>query len=370
MTALCAPTKTRGRLAAAALVAAWACGDSTTDPPLDGPDLIVSVPDVPARVAHGRTFRLDVTVLNRGTRTAGRTQVFFLHSVDQTITTADGVVDSEFTDTLAVDRELNIGIRVEPPPGELGTLYYGACVDPLPDEIDTENNCSVAAGVEIYLPRPFGAVVDRTHESLTSRIASGGGQTSYQVYRRRSEAGSFDLVRDFSASGELTSYTDEGLEPNTVYYYKAVACNGSICSDDSDEWGGLTEVVGPVDIPAVPTIRGEKVNIPFGTDKARVHWDPVDRATYYRVYQDNDLDAEVSAPAVSYFDNHPNTSLGAYQTTTYTVQACNKAGCSDKSGTVVITVPPPGDLGDGAGSGSVRERANDRTTPWAGMIPR
>ncbi|MDE2982600.1 MAG: hypothetical protein OXU74_15530 [Gemmatimonadota bacterium] len=326
----------------AALAMACACGDSATDLPPDGPDLIVSVPDVPASVAYGRTFSMDVTVLNRGTRTAGRTQVFFLHSADQTITTADAVVGSEFTDTLAVDWELSVRIRVEPPRGELGTLYYGACVDPLPDEIDTENNCSVAAGVEIFLPPPLGAVVDRTHASLTSRIVSGGGQTSYQVYRRRSEAGDFSRVGDVSASGEETSYTDTGLEPNTVYYYKAVACNGAICSDESNEWGGLTEVVGPVDIPAAPEIRGEKVNISFGTDKARVHWDAVPWATYYRVYQDNDLDAEVSAPALSYYDNHPNTSLGAYQTTTYKVRACNKAGCSGDSETVVITIPPPG----------------------------
>ncbi len=342
MTARRARTKTRRGLAVAALAMAWACGDSATEPPPDGPDLIVSVPDVPASVAYGRTFHMGVTVLNRGTRTAGRTQVFFLKSADQTITTADAVLGSEFTDTLAVDWELDIGLRVEPARDELGTLYYGACVDPLPDEIDTENNCSVAAGVEIFLPPPFGAVVDRTHESLTSRIVSGGGQTSYQVYRRRSEAGDFSRVGDASASGEETSHTDTGLEPNTVYYYKAVACNGAICSDESDEWGGLTEVVGPVDIPAVPVVRGEKVNISFGTDKARVHWDAAPRATYYRVYQGNDLDAEVSAPALSYYDNDPNTSLGAYQTTRYKVQACNKAGCSGDSQTVVITIPPPG----------------------------
>ncbi len=54
---------------------------------------------------------MDVAVLNRGTLTAGRTQVLFLHSADRTITTADAVIGSEFTDT---------------------TLYFGACVD-LPD---------------------------------------------------------------------------------------------------------------------------------------------------------------------------------------------------------------------------------------------
>ena len=271
----------------------------------------------------------------------------FLHSADQTITDDDMVVGSEFTDTLAVDEEFFAHIRVEPPDGELGTLYYGACVDPLPDELDPNNNCSAAAWVEIFIPPPHGSVVDRTHESLTSSIA-GSGQTSYQVYRSYSEGGEYSLLRELSGSRNVTRYVDSGLEPNTVYYYKAIACNGPLCSEESNEWGGLTEVVGPVDIPAVPKIRGEKINIPLGTDKARVRWEAVPRATYYRVYHDNNLDAEVSAPATGYFDNHPNTFLGAYQTTTYRVRACNKAGCSDYSDTVVITIPPPPDIGGGS----------------------
>lgn len=51
MTARRASTKTRRQLAVAVLVMACACGDSTTDPPTDGPDLVVSVPDAPASVA-------------------------------------------------------------------------------------------------------------------------------------------------------------------------------------------------------------------------------------------------------------------------------------------------------------------------------
>ncbi|MDE0082085.1 MAG: hypothetical protein OXT72_05500 [Gammaproteobacteria bacterium] len=324
----------------ATLLLAAGCGDSPTESArTEGPDLIVSVPEVPGRVPHGSGFSVRVEVLNRGTRTAGRTQVRVLHSVDQVISADDAVLGSAFTDTIAVNETDRVVIGVEPPQGEFGTLFYGACVDPLPDELDPANNCSSATGVEVYMPSPFGWVVDRSHESLTSRIV-GSGQTSYQIYRSDAEGGGYGLVTELPASGEATTYADGGLEPNTVYYYKAIACNGPVCSEDSNEWGGLTEVVGPVDIPVVPSIRGEKVNVPFGTDKARVHWDPVLWATYYRVYQDNHLDAEVSAPATSYYDNHPNTFLGAYQATSYRVQACNKAGCSDFSETVTMLMPP------------------------------
>ena len=332
----------RWPLVMAVLLLPGACGgDSPTELPEEGPDLIVSAPDAPGRVAHGFSFYMDVTVLNVGTEPAGRTQVRFLRSADQTITVDDAVVGSEFTDSLLVSEEFRAGIRVEPLYGEFGMLYYGACVDPLPGEINPNNNCSSAAAVEIYLPPPSGAVVDRTHQSLTSNIV-GSGQTSYRIYRSRSEGGSYNLIRDSPASSEVTRYLDGGLEPNTVYYYRAIACNGAVCSEESNAWGGLTEVVGPIGIPAVPSVRGEKVNIPFGTDKARVHWDPVPWATYYRVYHDNDLDAEVSAPATSYFDNDPNTFFGAYQTTSYRVKACNKSGCSDFSDTVVIHISAAG----------------------------
>ena len=79
-------------MAAVLLTVGCGGGDSPTDLPPEGPDLIVSSPDAPGRVAHGRSFFMDVAVLNRGTPTAGRTQVLFLHSADRTITTADAVI--------------------------------------------------------------------------------------------------------------------------------------------------------------------------------------------------------------------------------------------------------------------------------------
>ena len=137
-------------LSAAALVA---CGDggSPTELPQEGPDLIVSTPDAPDRLPYGRPFYMRVSVLNRGTRPAAATQVRFLLSDDQTITAEDVTIGSEFTDSLGVSEELTAGMSIEPPHRTFGTLYYGACVDPLPDELDTTNNCSTAATVEIYL---------------------------------------------------------------------------------------------------------------------------------------------------------------------------------------------------------------------------
>ena len=70
-------------------------------------------------------------------------------------------------------------------------------------------------------------------------------------------------------------------------------------------------------------------------DDAGLTWDAVEGATYYEVYQDADLDAEVSAPLTSYRDYSPNEFLG-FDTTSYKVRACNKAGCSPFSEVVTL----------------------------------
>ena len=128
---------------------------------------------------------------------------------------------------------------------------------------------------------------------------------------------------------DVRKYLDVGLLPNTVYSYEISACNEIGCSEATPT-AGLTEADGPVDIPASPRIRAEKVEV-GGTDDAMVTWDEVNGATYYEVYQERSLDAEVSAPGTSYYDRDPNSSMFAFYATTYTVIACNKAGCSAPS---------------------------------------
>jgi len=329
----------RRMLTVIVIATAAACGDSPTDLPKEGPDLIVFLPEIPSHVPFGNNVRIRVEILNRGTHTAPAALVLFLLSDDQTITPDDELVDSEFTDTIPVSGRTTVRGAAQPPPDDFGPLYFGVCVEPVPGEMDPNNNCSSAVAVEIYLPPPRGACVGRTHESLTSRIASSGGQRRYQIYRRHADAGNYSLLRELPAVDDVTEYLDaEGIEPNTVYHYYANACNGDVCSEESDEWAGLTEVAGPVDIPEIPMVRGEKVVISGGTDKARVHWDPVPHATYYRIYQDSRdyPDGDRCAPATSYYDSSPNTFFGAYQTTSYRVAACNKAGCSDDSEKVTI----------------------------------
>ena len=134
-------------------------------------------------------------------------------------------------------------------------------------------------------------------------------------------------------------YTYTGLQPNTVYYYRVAVCYASDCLHGSSEQAdvgfaaGLTESDGPVNIPSLPTgFRGEKIEISLGGDNAKVTWNAVEGATYYEVARGMpfNLIVQISAPLLEQWQFvSPNRgTFGSYQSTSYKVRACNKAGCS------------------------------------------
>lgn len=169
----------------------------------------------------------------------------------------------------------------------------------------------------------------------TSENSTGGDGVTMEI-----PAMAGDLAR---VSGFLvdSTYRDVGLQPSTAYFYELRSCTESGCSPPGQA-AGLTEAIGPVDIPPAPTIREEKVVVSLGTDRARVIWETVDGATYFQVYQSDhtgrgeELDAEVSAPETSYYDLHPESFGFEFEATGYRVKACNKAGCSAFSKRVVV----------------------------------
>ena len=184
-------------------------------------------------------------------------------------------------------------------------------------------------------------MIERTEESLAIRLSS--RLTDYvELYRSNMEYGVYELVDEkVLFSGRIRDYVDEGLNTDTIYYYKMKACNNNGCSELSEVTGaGTTEVVGPIEIPPTPTgVEVEEVEIELGTNDARLSWVAAPRATYYKVYQDSSFETEVSAPLTSYYDADPNSFLFSLTRTIYTVSACNKAGCSMPSDSVVVFRP-------------------------------
>ena len=166
------------------------------------------------------------------------------------------------------------------------------------------------------------------------------GVTHYELSRSATDIGNYQVIDSTVAGGH---YVDSGLEPETTYFYMARACHSSECSHFSRHVGGITEAEGAVDIPSIPQgLVGEKEVRWAQPDDARIWWNPVPGATHYRIYQSGSLDDTVFAPSTSYYDNKPNETrvpflFKEFRPTEYSVAACNKAGCSERSESVVIS---------------------------------
>ena len=117
------------------------------------PDLVVELPSVSdGSLDAGESFTLSATVRNRGTGDATTFSTLrYYRSADATITTADVETGSESVTSLDVSQSSDHSIDLTAP-STPGTYYYGACIDALSDEVDTQNNCSIAVTVTVIEP--------------------------------------------------------------------------------------------------------------------------------------------------------------------------------------------------------------------------
>ena len=130
-------------------------------------DLVVLSPAAnPEKVGPGDSFTLSATVHNRGTGGASSsTTLRYYRSTDAAISTGDSHIGTDAVLQLGASQSSAESLSVTAPPTQ-GTYYFGACVQPVANESDTDNNCSGAVEVEVgapnRAPRPTGTIPDRT----------------------------------------------------------------------------------------------------------------------------------------------------------------------------------------------------------------
>ena len=119
--------------------------------PMGAPDLIV---DDMSRATGGSTittgewFVLGARVANAGAGTSSAATVRFYRSTDPTITRTDTFSGRSSVGEICPSSFAHAGVDMLAP-SATGTYYYGACVDSVPDESDTTNNCSLSMEVEV-----------------------------------------------------------------------------------------------------------------------------------------------------------------------------------------------------------------------------
>jgi fibronectin type 3 domain-containing protein len=176
--------------------------------------------------------------------------------------------------------------------------------------------------------------VTATAQSSTSIGVSWGsvsGASGYHIYRATSSSGSYSNI--VSVYG--VSYTDTGLSPNTTYYYKISAYSNTGESEQSYYTYTTTYVSVPTGLTAVAQ----------SPSSISVSWDPVNEASYYRVYRATSSGGYYSNITSTSGTSFDDTGLSSNTTYYYKVSAYGNAGESALSSyTSAITPPTPGIL--------------------------
>ena len=96
----------------------------------------------------GESFTLSATVRNQGNGLSASTTLRYYRSTDATISTSDTAVGTDAVGGLAASGTSDESISLTAP-STAGTYYYGACVDPVSGESNSQNNCSTAVRVTV-----------------------------------------------------------------------------------------------------------------------------------------------------------------------------------------------------------------------------
>ena len=124
------------------------------EPPAAGkPDLVIPAVLAGSTVAGfpaGGSFQLSAVVTNYGDGASEATKLRYYRSTDATITSSDTSEGTDEVPGLAISRSSFHSVDLTAPSSP-GTHYYGACVDAVPNESDTTNNC---ASVRVLVSEP------------------------------------------------------------------------------------------------------------------------------------------------------------------------------------------------------------------------
>ena len=322
--------------------------------PQGRPDLAVGTPTVTDTSPRtGAPFTLSASVGNAGDGESAATTLRYYQSTDATITTADAEVGTDAVGALSSSGSGSQSMDLTAP-ATSGTYYYGACVDTVADESDTENNCSASVKVDVEAPKyPDLEVVgtptvsDASPETgagftLSATVSNAGDAespaTTLRYYRSTDAtittsdtAVGTDAVGVLSASG--TSEESVSLTaPETAGTYYYGACVDTVADESDTENNCSASVKVDVEAPKYPDL--EVVGTPTVSDAS-----PETGAGFtLSATVSNAGDAESPATTLRYYQ-----STDATITTTDTAVGTDAVGVLSASGTsaesVSLTAP-------------------------------
>ena len=249
------------------------------------PDLVVSSTYVsgPRWLDAGATEPGVAHVKNQGSGRSGATTVRFYWSTDDTITSSDTAAGTASLDGLDVGGTHNLSIDVTVP-NQAGFYYFGACVDAVSGESDTNNNCKAAGYREEVVPSDLTVSVSKSGanlvvgESFTLRVTvynselADAAATTLRYYRSTDdtittsdiELGT-DSVDAITKPSNSSSHSIDLTAPSNAGTYYYGACVDAIATESSTTNNCSRALKVTVDADAAPDLVISWINHSGGT---------------------------------------------------------------------------------------------------------
>ena len=185
------------------------CGDGSPDLIVQSPSASNNNPDT------GEVFTFYAQVHNQGDGASASTTLRYYRSDNDTISTSDTEVGSNDIVALGPSETWpppSIGVNA---PSLAGTYYYGACVDPVPGESNTQNNCSAAATVIADSTSPD--LIVQSPSASNNNPDTGEVFTFYaQVHNQGDGASASTTLRYYRSDNDTISTSDTEVGSNDI----------------------------------------------------------------------------------------------------------------------------------------------------------
>ena len=182
------------------------------------PDLVVDTPAVSESApAAGARFTLSATVRNQGAARSASTTLRYYQSTDPTITTGDTEVGTDSVFRLAASGSGDESISLTAP-STSDTYYYGACVDEVNGELDTQNNCSLAVTLTVGAAPAPDLVVDTPTVSESAPAAGARFTLSATVRNQGNGRSNSTTLRYYQSSDPTITTGDTSVGTDSVFW--------------------------------------------------------------------------------------------------------------------------------------------------------
>ena len=235
-----------------------------------------------------------------------------------TIVLANNVTNATYTDTSPTDGSIYRYAVAATGAGGTSTNSIPAVAVPKPSPPSSLPPSLFATSIISIASYTTNSTVITTNyqQVVTLTWTAVPGAVGYAIYRSTSSSGPFVYLQSVST----TSYKDDGLGTNTIYYYRVVALNAAGVSANATDSINPNQIA-PTNLAAAAT-----------NGQIKLVWSTTTGATSYTVKRGTSLGNETTTVVTSYTGTtYTNTGLANGTTYYYVVTATGAGGASGNS---------------------------------------